>query len=56
MPPSGSATLAAESIAGERDGGPLVGDTLTLDLVADDGADGSGVAFVRISTEAASPR
>ena len=50
IPPTGSASLGAESIAGEREGVPVVGDTLTLDFVTDDGADGSGVAFVRIST------
>jgi len=51
MPPSGSAALAAGSITGEREGLPLVGDALTIDLVADDGVHGSGVAFVRISTK-----
>jgi hypothetical protein len=50
-PPSGSATLAAQSITGERDGLPIVGDALTIDLAAADGTRGSGVAFVRISTE-----
>ncbi len=49
-PPSGGAALAPESVAGAREGLPLVGDTLRVDLMADDGADGSGVAFVRIST------
>jgi spore germination protein YaaH len=49
--PSGTATVASESILGERDGLPLVGDVVTLDLVAGDGSTGSGVAFVRISTE-----
>lgn len=49
--PSGTATLATESVLGVRDGLPLVGDVVTLDLVATDGRSGSGVAFVRIATE-----
>lgn len=49
--PTGTATLAADSILGVREGLPLVGDVVALDLAAADGRSGSGVAFVRISTE-----
>ena len=50
-PPSGSARVAAGSVLGTHDGLPLVGDTVTLELVASDGEDGSGLAFVRMATK-----
>jgi spore germination protein YaaH len=49
--PSGTATLDPASALGVRDGLPLVGDVVALDLVAADGPSGSGVAFVRIATD-----
>lgn len=50
MPPSGTASIAAESVLGEHDGLPLVGPTVRLDLSAQDDSGGSGVALVRIAT------
>ena len=45
--PSGRARLDPASTDGERDGRPVVGDTVTLRLDASD--EGSGLAFVRVA-------
>jgi hypothetical protein len=50
LPPQGTATIAPESVLEERDGLPVVGQTVTLELDASDPPEGSGVAFVRIAT------
>jgi len=50
LPPQGTATIALESVLEERDGLPVVGQTVTLDLDVSDVLDGSGVAFVRVAT------
>ncbi len=50
-PPSGAVGIAAESLVGTYDGRPLVGDTVTLELTASDGDEGSGLAFVRVSAK-----
>jgi len=49
-PPSGSAALAPESVLGTHEGLPLVGNSVTLSLEADDGSEGSGVAYVRVAS------
>ncbi len=49
-PPVGSVTLMPESVLGVRDGLPLVGSVVELGLEAGDGLDGSGLAYVRISS------
>ena len=49
LPPTGVATIAAESLAGEHEGFPLVGSNVRLDLSARDDPGGSGLAFVRIA-------
>ena len=48
--PAGDAVIDATDILGEHDGVPLVGESVTLALQASDGEDGSGLAFVRVST------
>jgi spore germination protein YaaH len=48
--PRGTATLSPGSTIEVRAGVPVVGDVVGVDLVADDGTDGTGVAFVRVST------
>lgn len=47
--PIGRVTLSPESVLGTSGGLPLVGSSAALVLEADDGAHGSGVAFVRIA-------
>ena len=49
-PPTGTASIAPESILGTHDGMAFVGHIVGLDLSASDGVAGSGVAFVRIAT------
>ena len=49
VPPVGRVSLSADSVLGTRDGLPVVGSSVVLLMEADDGADGSGVAFVRIA-------
>ena len=48
--PAGTLTVDTASITGDADGRPVVGDTIALMFTADDGVDGTGVAFVRIAT------
>ena len=50
VPPVGSVTVAPESRLGLHDGLPVVGRSAVLALEADDGPDGSGVVFVRVSS------
>ena len=48
--PTGTASVAAESILAERDGLPVVSRSVRIDLSVSDGLGGSGVALVRIAT------
>ncbi len=50
-PPAGTATIDGASVLEEDEGVPMVGETVRLTLEASDGADGSGLAFVRVSSE-----
>jgi spore germination protein YaaH len=50
VPPIGGAEIAPESVIGERDGTLVVAETVTLEVPASDGIDGSGIAFVRVAT------
>ncbi len=47
--PVGTARISGESVLGQRDELPVVGETVTLELSAMDGIGGSGVAFVRVA-------
>jgi spore germination protein YaaH len=50
-PPTGTAELDPGSVTGERQGLPVVGPRVTLQLTARDGNQGSGPAFVRVAVE-----
>lgn len=52
-PPGGTVGLDPGGVAGERDGLPLVGAEMVLRLAASDEEGGSGLAFVRVSLDAA---
>lgn len=52
-PPSGAVGLDPGSVVGEREGLPLVGAEVVLALAASDEEGGSGLAFVRVSLDAA---
>jgi hypothetical protein len=49
-PPRGEVVIDPDSVVGNHEGRPLVGETVRLELTASDGNDGSGLAFVRVST------
>jgi hypothetical protein len=51
--PVGRVSLSPDSVLGTSDGLPVVGSSVALVLEADDGVDGSGVAFVRIAPRGA---
>jgi spore germination protein YaaH len=50
--PTGQAVLNPTSIRGQRDGLPIVGAAVSVDLAGADDPEGTGLAFVRLSNQA----